>query len=108
MKALKIFMVVMIAIAFIVPMTVSDSQAAAWYTCWVNKIGQEPGTASNILLTETSPTPAFSSKWYQLDATNKAILQSIALTAMASGMKVGAYCSGTNGGTCTGLYLYDQ
>ncbi|MCX5888445.1 MAG: hypothetical protein NTY36_03220 [Deltaproteobacteria bacterium] len=107
MKALKIFMVVLIAVAFIMPLTVSESQAAAWYTCYVNRAGQSPSTV-NVMLSEVSSPAVFYQTYFTLDPTNKTALLSTALTAMASGMKVFAYVPGTTGGTCTGMFLLDQ
>ncbi len=104
MKALKMFMVVLIAVAFIMPLTVSDSQAAAWYTCYVNRCGQ--GTAGgSVMLSDTAVPATFTNTYYNLSSTGLNAMISTGLTAMASGMKVYAYI---NGSTCQAMLLLDQ
>jgi hypothetical protein len=109
MKALKVIMVVLIAVSFIIPLAVKESQAAAYYTCWVNKVGG--GDTKWIQLTDATGTvPAIAGLWYSIPVdTNTTATISEALTAMASGLKVYVYLSGTaEGSTAYYLYLMDQ
>jgi hypothetical protein len=87
MKSLKVVMVLLVALAVIVP---AVSAQAAWKTCWVNNVGQN-ATAKYMYITDTATTVAFTNQPCNIfigsDAQNTAMF-SAALTAMASGMKV--------------------
>jgi hypothetical protein len=107
MRALKVLMVVLIALAFIVPLTVNESQAAGWYSCYVNQVGNSPG-ATWVQISDSNASPSFTDTWFQFDPSSVQSCLATALTALASGMKVNAYLEGTTGGTITAFYLASQ
>jgi hypothetical protein len=91
MKALKKVMVVMVAVALILPVVaVNEAHAALlFYTCTVDFAGVNGAGIPIIKLTDVNN--AFSGKMFQLNTYNSFAMSaslSTALTAMASGMQV--------------------
>lgn len=67
----------------------ADESIAAqqWFTCRVQLAG--PGGAATLVkLTDTSSTPAFTSKWFLAPADRAKEILAVALTAMSNGMTV--------------------
>jgi hypothetical protein len=114
MKNLKVMMVVLIAVAFILPLAAQEANAApATPVCWVNYIGVNTAGQKLIQLTDTAATPAWTGKRYfvlsNVTTNDVSIMVSTGLTAMASGMKVQALLADTVAGSaCTGIVLLDQ
>jgi hypothetical protein len=109
MKALKVVVVLLIAVAFILPVVPAQ---AAFITCWVNYAGQ---TAAGKLtkLTAADGTSDPKGVMFKLNsgsASNDTALFSVLLTAMASGMKVyvNLPTPTVSMSDCTGGYLSDQ
>ena len=96
MKALKMSLMVLLAVILILPvLSVSQAQAALQYVpCYVNTTGQAWDTKL-VQLTAAGPPPlAVDHTWFTIDNSfgGGASMLSICLTAMASGMKVNVYC----------------
>jgi hypothetical protein len=115
MKALKTLMVVLIAVAFILPIAVTEAHAAAAYVvCWVNYTGLNAAGQRLIQLTDTNTTtPVWPGKRYfvltNIGTSETNSMLSTALTAMASGMKVNVHLADTvAGANCDGIVLLDQ
>lgn len=110
MKALKIVMVVLIAVAFILPAVVVNQAHAAetWADCWVHYAGSSAGIKIVMLTDVTYTTPIFGT-WFQLSATDGNALLSTALTAIASGMKVKVWVTDvTPGSTVKSMLILDR
>jgi hypothetical protein len=108
MKALKVFMAILIAMAVIMPLTVNQSQAAVWANCFVNQVGGNTGTTGYVMLTDSAAVPTFQNTWFALPAATYTVFTATLLTAMASGQKVRAQVQGVGGGNLMTLYLMDQ
>lgn len=111
MKSVKIFLVLLIAVACIMPTLVpSQAQAATWITCYVNQTGQSGPTKYIQLTDATGTVPSINGTWFIISdglGTGNVLL-STALTAMVSGMKVQTYTNLTEYSSITVLYLLGQ
>jgi hypothetical protein len=111
MKALRVVVVLLIAVAFILP---AASAQAAYITCWVNLTGQTAaGKLAKFTNADGTGTTAPQGVLFKINtgsASNDTALFSVCLTAMASGMKVYVNLPNpsTPGSDCTGGYLQDQ
>jgi hypothetical protein len=110
MKTLKTVFVVLIAIAFILPVLgTSQAQAAGgWFTCYVTQAGPQ-GATFMVRLSDNAATPAFTNTWYIFYNTNTNFYAATALSALASGLKVQVYVTDTaQYSTITSLFLLNQ
>jgi hypothetical protein len=115
MKALKNVMVVLLAVACIMPVLFANEAQAAptWVTAWVNRAGAGAGTPKLIQLTDSTGTmPAVNHTWFTIsnyDANSQSQMLIIALTAMTSGLKIVVYVNDTVPySTVTQMYLLDK
>jgi len=77
-----------VAIVFIVVCLITiNASAAEWITCSVSMAGPS-GEDTYICLSDTAPSPAFTSKWFIAPADRAKEMTAIALTAMTNNMKV--------------------
>jgi hypothetical protein len=90
MMALKTFLVVLIAAACLTPgLVVKEAQAApAWYTVWVNNVGQENAARYATVTDATGTVPAIIASKYQLsDTYDSETMLFTASDAMATNMR---------------------
>ena len=92
MKAIRIMMVMVIAVTCIMPaLAANEAQAATmWATCWVNWAGQA-GSYDYVMLTDaTGAVPAINKTWFTLSNAygNARDMLAMSLTAMVSGLKI--------------------
>jgi hypothetical protein len=99
MKALKIFMVMVIAVTCILPtLAANEAQAAPmWVTCFVNGAGQGGGSKLIKVTDAKGVAPTINGTWFTISNTYGGAKDMLAtsLTAMASGLKVQIYVSDT-------------
>jgi hypothetical protein len=112
MKALKMVMVIVIAVSCILPvLAVNQAQAAAvWVDCYVNLAGQG-SYYKYVQLTDATGTGTPNHEWFLLSDSfgGARDMLTTALSAMVSGMKITAYVSpGTPYRVATTLYLMDK
>jgi hypothetical protein len=94
MKVKKVTIGVLLAISLVAVFSMNAVAADAWYTCTIDRFGgQTTGTTPTmyLMVTHTSPTPAFSKKYFRLSLDRYKEAMAIILTAMSSGMSIMVY-----------------
>ena len=112
MKALKTMMVVFAVICILPTLAVKEAQALGWYTCWVNYASQTSGNKYlKLTNADGSTTPIPANTPFTIagsSAAENTVFFSIALTAMASGMKVVVQLDEVSYGNIYSMGLTDQ
>jgi hypothetical protein len=91
MKRKKIALTALITFSVLTLFAFNSYAASGWYICTVNEAGPAGTKFTNIRLTDTADTPAFTNLLFRAELTRAKEQLAVALTAMASNLKVKVY-----------------
>lgn len=108
MRAIRVILVIAVAMVSVLGLNVAESNAAgAYYYCTVLEAGASPGLSTKYRFKLTADNGTFDKKYFYPNAGYEKDMLAIALTAMVNGKKVRVYTDYAPSGTSkiTQMYL---